>query len=154
MNEIVSTSPIRIARPTADLDAAERFWCEGVGLQVLWRTEADAEGEHRLTMVGLPGALWHLELVDDPEAAAQSCPGPEDLLVIYLGEPAGPKLLDRIGAAGGRRSAARNPYWERWGVTVTDPDGYLLVLSQRTWQWERGATRQTAARAQDTDAEP
>jgi len=29
--------------------------------------------------------------------------------------------------------AARNPYWDRWGVTIVDPDGYLLVLSHRSW---------------------
>ncbi|MHB8296804.1 MAG: VOC family protein, partial [Acidimicrobiales bacterium] len=27
----------------------------------------------------------------------------------------------------------RNPYWDRWGVTIEDPDGYRLVLSHRTW---------------------
>ncbi|MFD7700951.1 VOC family protein, partial [Streptomyces caelestis] len=26
-----------------------------------------------------------------------------------------------------------NPYWDTWGVTLQDPDGYLLVLSTRTW---------------------
>lgn len=133
VKEIPLNSPIRLARPSSDLDAAERFWVEGVGLQILWRSGKDVEGGHRLTMVGLPGAPWHLELVDDPDAAAASMPGPEDLLVIYLGEPADPELLDRITAAGGRRVAARNPYWDRWGVTVADPDEHLLVLSERTW---------------------
>lgn len=80
-----------------------------------------------------PTAPWHLELVDDPEAAATSRPGPEDLLVIYLGRPADQVLLDRIADAGGRRVASRNPYWDRLGMTVADPDGYRLVLSERTW---------------------
>jgi len=136
MNEISPDAPVRIARPSSDLEAAERFWVEGVGLQVLWRSGEEVEeieGAHRLSMVGLPGAPWHLELVDDPDAAAASAPGPEDLLVIYLGEPPDRDLLDRIAAAGGHRVSARNPYWDRWGVTLVDPDGYLLVLSERTW---------------------
>ena len=133
MKKILPSAPIRIARPSGDLGAIERFWTRGVGMEVLWRTEGDAEGGHRLAMVGIPGAPWHLELVDDPAAAAESSPGPEDLLVIYLGEPADQVLLDRIADAGGRRVAARNPYWDRWGVTIADPDGYLLVLSERTW---------------------
>jgi hypothetical protein len=29
--------------------------------------------------------------------------------------------------------AARNPYWDRWGVTIADPDGYRLVLSSLSW---------------------
>ena len=41
--------------------------------------------------------------------------------------------LARLLAAGGRRVVARNPYWEQWGVTVQDPDGYRLVLSIRGW---------------------
>ena len=26
-----------------------------------------------------------------------------------------------------------NPYWNEWGVTVEDPDGYRLVLCTRGW---------------------
>jgi hypothetical protein len=33
---------------------------------------------------------------------------------------------------GGRR-VAQGKCWDRWGVTVEDPDGYRLVLSSRTW---------------------
>jgi hypothetical protein len=36
--------------------------------------------------------------------------------------------------AGGTRVTARNPYWETWGTTVQDPDGYRLVLSHRSWE--------------------
>ena len=128
-------NPIRIARPTADLTAAERFWVEGVGLDVIWRTD-DAElgpDEHRLVMIGWPRAAWHLELVDDPQSAQRSQPSEEDLLVIYLGAAIEPVLEHQITAAGGRRVSARNPYWDRWGVTFVDPDGYRLVLSHRTW---------------------
>ncbi|MHB2022548.1 MAG: hypothetical protein ACYCO3_04340 [Mycobacteriales bacterium] len=32
--------------------------------------------------------------------------------------------------AGGHRMAGRHPYWDRWGVTFEDPDGYRLVLSR------------------------
>ncbi len=124
---------IRIARPTRDLAAAERFWLEGVGLEVVWRTEYPALNEHRLTMVGMPGAAWHLELVDDPASAASSLPGEDDLLVIYLGCPADEAWISQIEAAGGLRTAARNPYWDRWGVTIVDPDGYRLVLCERAW---------------------
>ena len=107
---------------------------DGVGLEVLWRSDGEVEGGHRLTMLGVPGAQWHLELVDDPETAAAHTPGPEDLLVAYVGEPPAPEWLARIGAAGGWRAPAQNPYWDRWGVTIVDPDGYRLVISHRTWQ--------------------
>lgn len=129
----IAKAPIRLARPSRDLDAARRFWVEGLGLQVLWEAGADTEGGHPLLMVGAPGAAWHLELVEDPLAQDESRPGPEDLLVVYLGAEFSSLLLERLAEHGGERVTARNAYWERWGATFVDPDGYLLVLSHRTW---------------------
>ncbi|MFC0082715.1 VOC family protein [Aciditerrimonas ferrireducens] len=127
------SSHLRIARPSRDLQQAERFWTEGLGLQVLYRTGPEAEGGHALVMLGWPEAAWHLELVDDPQEHTPPSPTDEDLLVLYVGGPLDPHLIDRLVEAGGRRVAARNPYWDRWGVTIVDPDGYRLVLSHRTW---------------------
>jgi hypothetical protein len=42
-------------------------------------------------------------------------------------------VITRLTDAGGTRVAARNPYWDKWGVTIADPDGYRLVLSTRSW---------------------
>lgn len=133
--EISAAHPIRIARPCRDLRAAERFWVQGAGLDVLWRTgESVGTDEHALLMVGVAGAGWHLELVLDPEAAESSHMSEEDLLVLYLGEAPTEELLQRLVEHGGRQVAARNPYWNRWGVTVEDPDGYRVVLCSRTWE--------------------
>jgi hypothetical protein len=52
---------------------------------------------------------------------------------LYLGAPVDDALVERLVTAGGRVVPARNPYWDRWGVTIADPDGYRLVLSHRTW---------------------
>jgi catechol 2,3-dioxygenase-like lactoylglutathione lyase family enzyme len=119
---------LRIARPARDLEKAENFWVNGLGMQVRWRTE----GDEPLVMVGFPGAAWHIELVGDPTGPAPS-PTEEDLVVLYLGEPASDDLLRRLTDSGGAVVRSRNPYWEQWGVTVEDPDGYRLVLSHRTW---------------------
>ncbi|WP_330458612.1 VOC family protein [Streptomyces sp. NBC_00820] len=129
-----ATAHVRIARPSRDLGAAERFWISGFGLDVLYRHEADgASGDASLLMAGLPGAAWHLELVHDPAAPVEPRPTAEDLLVVYLGEPVPDSLVERLEEHGGKRVSAHNPYWDTWGVTVQDPDGYLLVLSTRTW---------------------
>ncbi|GAA1904783.1 VOC family protein [Lapillicoccus jejuensis] len=130
----IASVPIRLARPTRDLEAARRFWVEGLGLDVLWESGADAEGGHALLMVGASGARWHLELVHDPDAHAASRPSPEDLLVLYLGVEIEPEVVERLVTCGGTRVASPNPYWQRWGVTVEDPDGYRLVLSHRSWE--------------------
>jgi catechol 2,3-dioxygenase-like lactoylglutathione lyase family enzyme len=126
-------SHLRIARPSRDLAAAERFWAGGLGLQVLFRADESAEGGHALLMAGWPGAAWHLELVGDPDGETPPAPTDEDLLVLYLGTPVSGDLIARLEAAGGRRVAARNPYWDERGVTIADPDGYRLVLSSRSW---------------------
>ncbi len=126
-----ASSPLRIARPTRSIAAVRAFWIEALGMEVLWSTDAYGGG-HALLMVGFPGASWHLELVEDSEAAAGSNPSVEDQLVLYLGESADEALLARLVGAGGVRREG-NAYWEQWGITIEDPDGYRLVLSHRTW---------------------
>lgn len=106
-------------------------------MEVLWRSDLTAAeraaGHHDLVMLGLPGAAWHLELVGDPETAATTTPSAEDLLVLYLGAGLDDAVVQQVVDAGGTRVTARNPYWEEWGVTLEDPDGYRLVLSSRSW---------------------
>ncbi|MGW8849640.1 VOC family protein [Streptomyces xiamenensis] len=136
MSEAVDPTPhLRIARPSRDLGAAERFWHDGLGFQVLYRQAADGTPAHRhhLLMLGRPDASWHLELVQDPLTTVEPRPTPEDLLVLYLGTPVPDSLVNRLEEHGGRRVRAHNPYWDKWGVTVQDPDGYRLVLSTGNW---------------------
>ncbi|MFJ5547560.1 VOC family protein [Streptomyces sp. NPDC093225] len=130
---IDSRTHVRIARPSRDLAAAERFYVGGLGLEVLWRTAERVPGEHDLLMVGPAGGGWHFELTRDPEDPVEPRPTVDDLFVVYLGEPVPEPLVDRLVAAGGTRTAAHNPYWDEYGVTVRDPDGYPLVLCSRTW---------------------
>lgn len=82
---ITADTHVRLARPSRDLAAAERFWTQGLGLDVL-----------------------------------------------YPDGPADHELVPRMERAGGTRVSA-GPYWDRWGVTFTDPDGYRLVLCTRAW---------------------
>ncbi|MEV0523095.1 VOC family protein [Streptomyces sp. NPDC050439] len=127
-------SHIRIARPSRDLAAAERFWVGGLGLDVVWRSQGGGvPGEHDLLMAGWPDASWHLELVHDADKPVLPRPTEEDLLVIYLDEQVPDSLVARLEAHGGTRVQSPNPYWNEWGVTVEDPDGYRLVLCTRAW---------------------
>jgi catechol 2,3-dioxygenase-like lactoylglutathione lyase family enzyme len=126
---MMETAPLRLARPCRDLAAAERFYVDGLGLDVLWRGAANGPGEHDILMLGWRSAAWHLELV---AAATPPTPTEHDLLVLYLGEPLDEALIVRLEAAGGTR-VDQGPYWNRWGVSVRDPDGYRLVLTRREW---------------------
>ncbi|MER7171908.1 VOC family protein [Streptomyces mesophilus] len=127
-------SHIRIARPSLDLAAAEKFYVDGLGLSVVWRTGGDhGPGPHDLLMLGRPDADWHLELVHDAEHPVAPRPTEEDLLVLYLDGPVPDELVARIVEHGGKRVQSPNPYWNEWGVTLEDPDGYRLVLCTRAW---------------------
>ncbi|MFB7745207.1 VOC family protein [Streptomyces sp. NPDC056132] len=126
-------SHIRVARPSGDLAAAQHFYVEGLGLDVLWRTTERVPGEHDLLMVGPPGGCWHFELTHDPERPLEPTPTVDDLFVVHLGAPVEEVLINRLVAAGGTRVPAHNPYWDEHGVTIADPDGYRLVLCVRTW---------------------
>ena len=126
------TSTLRVARPTRSMTTAIDFWSAGVGLEVLGRQRDEHGSGNALAFLGLRGAAWHLELVEDP--AIEPAPTAEALLVLYLGGPPDPELRARIAAHSGREVEARNPYWDEHGVTWQDPDGYLLVLSTRLWQ--------------------
>ncbi|MFF9145920.1 VOC family protein [Streptomyces sp. NPDC014861] len=130
---ITPTTHVRIARPSRDLAAAERFYVGGLGLAVLWRSTASEPGTHDLLMVGPRDGGWHFELTRDPAAPLDPTPTVDDLFVVYLGEPPDEALVARLVEAGGTRVASHNPYWDEYGVTVEDPDGYRLVLCSRTW---------------------
>jgi hypothetical protein len=62
--------------------------------------------------LGWPGAAWHLELVDDPEAETPPEPTEEDLLGLYLDGPVDEAVVDRLVAADGQRVEARNRCWD------------------------------------------
>lgn len=130
---IDSHTHVRVARPSLDLATAERFYVGGLGLDVLWRSTERVSGEHDLVMVGPAGGGWHFELTHDPEQPLAPSPTVDDLFVVYLGEAPDEALVARLVEHGGTRVASHNPYWDQYGVTVADPDGYRLVLCSRTW---------------------
>ena len=116
---------VRIARQTAQLADVVAFY-EGLGLPRIGSFE-DHEGFTGV-MLGIPGTGAHLELVTGGDHAPPS-PHPESLLVLYLGSRA---EVDRR-AQGLQVVASANPYWDRCGVTVTDPDGFRVVLCEGSW---------------------
>ncbi|MFF7777946.1 VOC family protein [Streptomyces tanashiensis] len=124
---------VRVARPSRDLAAAERFYVDGLGLDVQWRSTERVPGKHDLLMVGPSDGSWHFELTHDPEHPLEPTPTVDDLFVVYLGAPVEEEQVERLLAAGGTRVPAHNPYWDEYGVTVADPDGYRLVLCSRSW---------------------
>lgn len=123
---------LRVARPVTDLDASARRYAEGLGLEELGRFTGHAGFDG--VMLGVPGWAWHLELTRCPGHPVAPAPTAEDLLVLYLPDPAAfSARCAAMEGAGFRRVPAFNPYWDAQGVSFADPDGYRVVLCRRAW---------------------
>jgi GNAT superfamily N-acetyltransferase len=117
----------RIARPTRDLAAATEFYRDNLGLATTggFRGHDGYDG----TFFALPGG-GELELTAGPTPPAGW--SDEDLLVLYVADRT--ELLrwsDDLQAHGIAPVTAANPYWNRMGVTVLDPDGHRVVIALR-----------------------
>ncbi|MFB9994963.1 VOC family protein [Deinococcus oregonensis] len=123
---------IRLARPSLNLRATEHFYTAGLNLSVLYRHDSVGE-EASLLMLGLRGAAWHLELTHLATRSVLPTPTEDDLLVLYLGRPVEPSVIQHFTECGGTHVPALNPYWDTYGVTIQDPDGYCLVLCRQEW---------------------
>ena len=127
-----TTTRLRIARPTSQLERVVRFYVEGLGWRVLDHFQ-DHEGIDGV-MVGLPGALVHLEFTRRAGDPVDRAPTAEHLLVFYLPEKEEWRAsVARMREAGYTAVPASNPYWDREGLTFEDPDGYRVVLENAGW---------------------
>jgi len=115
----------RVARPARDLAASSAFYRDLLGLQPRGGFE-DHDGYDGV-FFPLPGG-GELELTAGPVASRGGTD--EDLLVLYV------STLDEVRAMGVSLVAAGvhtvespNPYWNRFGQTFLDPDGYRVVIA-------------------------
>src|SRR6187549_501432 len=102
--DMLTTTKLRVARPTDDLEAVAKFYREGLGFTELYRF-ADHDGFDGV-MLGLRGAPYH------PDAAEWQA------------------AVTRFQRGGYEPVRAFNPYWDRLGLTFEDPDGYRVVLQR------------------------
>ena len=123
---------LRIARPSADLEAATAFYTRALGFEVLG-TFADHDGFDGV-MLGHEGWPYHLELTHRARAPIVPRATEEDLRVFYLPDRGEWSVaVQRVRDAGAREVASANPYWDVRGVTFEDPDGYRFVLQNDDW---------------------
>jgi catechol 2,3-dioxygenase-like lactoylglutathione lyase family enzyme len=119
---------VRKARQTSRLDQVTSFYRDGLGLPEIDRF-VDHDG-YSGVMLDLPGTCTHLEFTSTDHVVPPT-PHVEDLLVLYLGTM---EEVDRLVARTGASPVpSANPYWDRVGVTITDPDGFRIVLVAGSW---------------------
>ena len=123
---------VRIARPVSDLGRASEMYCRGLGLRVLASFQ-DHEGFDGV-ILGVAQASVHFELTRCTRHPVAPSPSPEDLAVFYLPSAHEWRLAcEHMVAAGFREVRSFNPYWQRFGRTFEDPDGYRTVLQNARW---------------------
>ncbi|WP_310395939.1 VOC family protein [Hymenobacter sp.] len=126
------TPTLRVARPTDNLPALLRFYCEGLGLAQLGAFTAHNGFDG--VMLGPAGEPYHLEFTHEPGRAVGRAPSADHLLVFYLPDAdAWQAAVQRMAAAGLAPVPAHNPYWDQHGLTFEDPDGYRVVLQHAEW---------------------
>ncbi|MGH4022071.1 MAG: VOC family protein [Pseudonocardiaceae bacterium] len=119
---------VRVARQTARLDEVVAFYRDGLGLPEIARfTGHDG---YSGVMLDLPGTGAHLEFTVTEHVSVPTA-HVEDLLVLYLGDR---QEVDRILISVDVAPVpSANPYWDEVGVTITDPDGFRVVLVAGSW---------------------
>ena len=128
----LSRAHLRVARPTDDLDAVERFYRDGLGFSVLASFERHDGFDG--VMLGHDRAAYHLEFTRKTGHAAGKAPTQDNLLVFYLPDARKwQEVVDRMRAAGYEPVPSFNPYWDRSGRTFEDPDGYRVVLQNGSY---------------------
>jgi catechol 2,3-dioxygenase-like lactoylglutathione lyase family enzyme len=119
---------VRKARQTGRLDEVVVFYRDRLGLPEITRF-VDHDG-YSGVMLDLPGTGAHLEFTATEHVAVPTA-HVEDLLVLYLGSDQ--EVARLVAQAGVRPVPSTNPYWDRVGVTITDPDGFRVVLVAGSW---------------------
>ena len=123
---------LRVARPSDDLDALLAFYCEGLGLELLYRFE-NHDGFDGI-MIGREGAPYHFEFTRARYHENGKVPSADNLLVFYLPDrEIWTSAVERMKHAGYSPVMSFNPYWDRDGATFEDPDGYRIVLQHALW---------------------
>lgn len=117
----------RYARHTSKLEEIKQFYTSILNLKILGHFE-NHNGYNGI-FVGNENSNWHLEFTCSKEAPIHSS-DPDDALVLY---PTHAKhyntIMDNILNANVHILLSKNPYWNKNGVMISDPDGYQVIIS-------------------------
>jgi hypothetical protein len=123
---------LRVARPTGRLSEIAAMYANGLGFVVLDQF-ANHDGFDGV-ILGHPRAPYHLEFTSERNQHDAIVPMKDHLLTFYL-----PHAIEweetcaDMLSAGFRRVPSHNPYWDVWGRTFEDLDGFRVVLQNTGW---------------------
>ncbi len=127
-----TAAQVRIARPTDKFEEVIDFYENGLGLKRI----GDFQGHrgYEGVILGLPDVHYHLEFTRHIDGSPCPAPTKDNLLVFYItNKQEIEKVARRLEKMGYPEVEPENPYWEEKGVTIEDPDGWRIVLMNRSF---------------------
>ncbi|KAF8966185.1 hypothetical protein BGZ46_000439 [Entomortierella lignicola] len=136
---------LRFARPTASLSKMLHFYQAALGFDLIASFDDHRGFDGRILSPpsNIPGspAPWHLEFTFQhdhatAESGAESfrAPTQDNLLVFYLKDKTQVEArAKRMNEHGYSAVKSVNPYWDDYGVTFEDPEGWRVVLCWQEW---------------------
>ena len=123
---------LRVARPTDNLSAVTKFYRDGLGLELL-SSFTDHNGFDGVILGGKQ-SLYHLEFTHRHGHKVGRAPSQDHLLVFYIPDPElWNRAVARMQDHGYEPVTSCNPWWDNGGKTFEDPDGYRIVLYNKSW---------------------
>lgn len=120
----------RIARHTNNLEPLINFYTNYLGLELLgeFKNHSSYDG----IFLGKKDLDWHLEFTMSSEKVNHIF-DEDDLLVFYANDQEDfLKIIDRFKENNIQEVKPKNPYWEQNGKMYLDPDGYRIVISNKS----------------------
>ncbi|GGA67733.1 hypothetical protein GCM10008025_09480 [Ornithinibacillus halotolerans] len=127
-----SAAQVRIARPTDKFEEVIDFYENGLGLKRIGQFEGHRGYEG--VIYGLPDVNYHLEFTRHIDGSPCPAPTKDNLLVFYIiNKDEIVKVAERLHNMGYPEVEPENEYWKELGVTIADPDGWRIVLMNRSF---------------------
>ncbi|KAB2328754.1 VOC family protein [Cytobacillus depressus] len=127
-----TAAQVRIARPTDKFEEVIDFYVNGLGLKQIQQFKGNGyEG----VIIGLPDVNYHLEFTRHIDGSPCPAPTKDNLLVFYItNKNEINKVSDRLQKIGYGEVEPDNGYWKEQGITIEDPDGWRIVLMNRSYE--------------------
>lgn len=117
----------RFARHTDNIENLKVFYTDILGFKVLGHFEN--HDNYNGIFIGPENAGWHLEFTESDKPAHHTFDA-DDILVFYPETTREyEEITGRIAQHNIEKVKAQNPYWQNNGITISDPDGYQVIIS-------------------------
>ena len=117
----------RFARHTNNLEKIKFFYSQVLGFQII--NQFENHNGYDGVFIGKLNENWHLEFTQSDSLANQTF-DEDDILVFY---PESKLEYDKIIKSITNHSieliSSKNPYWNKYGKMISDPDGFNIIIS-------------------------